>query len=351
MAIIYRSDTVGDPKNKVYQIPVKIDEVESFREAVTKDHMLCKMADGERCKENFQSTSWLYADIDNDSRIEEKDIITIEQFMQEFAAYRFWIATSRNHGKVKHDGEEPRERFHVFFDLDCEITEKQTVEEYLRRLVHLRPYFDASCKDVSRFFFGNPNVQIIRNEGICITEKIDSIVAPEVVPSSDIQTRNYSLVVGNRNNSLFGQATAMYGRGYRPEHVLTELSIRNSSIKEPLAQNEFMDVLKSAQKYYDSKLADKLEKCSKLEWNDFGLTDRLLIRYGNIFKSASDSGNTYYWDKNRWRIDQNNAHMHEYAVVMLRQVVNEKIYIDEDKREGFDNFVGKMEFPAFDRHC
>jgi len=136
-----------------------IAELESI---VKKDWSPCIFEGGTRKKDNFEFSSFLYADVDEGC--------SIEKFGEIFNEYEYFILTSRNHQKAKPATstkmESPaQDRYHVLFPLIAPCYDVSELESKLAFLTSNWGFFDSSVKDGARFFFGNDSVQVSYNSG------------------------------------------------------------------------------------------------------------------------------------------------------------------------------------------
>lgn len=89
---LYYSNNYQDASNVIY--PRKTHMIE---EAIKNDHIMSKMHQNWRCKENFEASDLLWGDVDNAESDNPGDWITIDKFIEMFSDITFSIATSRNH--------------------------------------------------------------------------------------------------------------------------------------------------------------------------------------------------------------------------------------------------------------
>ena len=162
---------------------VEFDTLSEFKTIVVFDHAPAKFKDGIRNKANVETLDCLILDVDN----VEGEEITIVDFIEMFKKYEMLIYTSRNHQKIKELGggkfAEARDRFHVVFPIGKDVTSTE-YEIIAKSFVERFDFFDKACVDSSRFFFGNKEAEVFRNNGefIEIPEDQKEDFEPDFVP-------------------------------------------------------------------------------------------------------------------------------------------------------------------------
>lgn len=259
---IYHSDFVETVKNKVYPHQKSINSVTDLKQAVCYDHIMAKCEGSTRGGENFIESDVLFADVDNSHSDTPTDWVTIEQGMETFHDIEFYLVSSRNHLKDKTDSNgavlAARPKFHLYFPIS-NITDKDEFESYLRSLTTAYPFLDRSVKDATRFFFGNPNAQVLYNEGESILNALSMVKANPGAKQKDkkqkattpiVTTLPIGYVTENRNTTLYHYARDLYQQGETALVVLERLSQVNAKrCKPPLDEAEVESISKNALTY------------------------------------------------------------------------------------------------------
>lgn len=141
---------------------VSFSSVEELRRIAQKDWSPCLFENGNRNKESFESSSFLYADVDEGC--------SIEKFGEVFSGVEYFILTSRNHQKTKpgtkSKPESPaQDRYHVIFPLEHVCFDSAELDRGLAQLTDKYDFLDRSVKDSARFFFGFDGVEVFHHAG------------------------------------------------------------------------------------------------------------------------------------------------------------------------------------------
>ena len=168
-----RSNSQGVATNAEYPHYCKINNLKTFKKATDFDHTIGKFVDDHRTKKNFISADCIFLDVDNDSKLQPEDWndskqwMTIARFHKEFEGVEHIITPSKSHQKIK-GNRKSRDRFHIYFPLDHQLTSVEEYEEHIELLVKLFTrldgvaWFDTNAVDCARFFYG-------REKGISIS--------------------------------------------------------------------------------------------------------------------------------------------------------------------------------------
>lgn len=182
---LYTADCIGDRWNASYPHAIEVHDLESFRQAVSRDHVAAKYRDGyaksdkerkrlipsHRAIVDFVCADGIMFDVDNTPANENDPDIPPEQWIYPkdvraaFPGVPFYLAYSRNHMKEK-DGRSPRPKFHIYFAIDT-VNDAKKYGSLKKRVCLYFPAFDQNAKDAARFFFGvdNPTVEYYGGEG------------------------------------------------------------------------------------------------------------------------------------------------------------------------------------------
>lgn len=243
---VFYSDNIGNPKNRAYP-----SQTNDLALATKFDHVMCKFAGNMRAEEKYIFSDVLYGDIDNSDSEDEADWMTIQKFSDLFQDYEWYVCTSRNHMKVK--GEKAaRPKFHVYFPIP-RIEKMEELKDWLLRLTTKYPFFDPAVKDAARFFFGNPEGEIIHNEGKSILIDLCDFQLPSQKPPIKTSREDFeNLHEGERHNNLF-RTGCKWANSYPFEDVVVMLRQANNLLPEPLNTQKMDSILASIHKYVEEE--------------------------------------------------------------------------------------------------
>ena len=328
--------------------PVSFSSPKELQEIAKRDWTPGLFEGGVRKNANFKKSYFLYGDIDNDDR---GDKITMNEFMKGFAEYEFYIITSRSHQKSKKDVG-PADRFHVLFPLINPITDPAIIKAKLVQMIKVYPFFDKSCNDPARFFFGFDGNEVIHNAGRnfdieIVEEKAEEDVMalfsgptgfenlpPEVKPDYEMRDRHNDVMALLRQAAGYGTfkdygewiklGMAMKNDGFGLEEWL--------SLSDPDAQKDgrskwetFNSRLTGGTLIHYCRMVDpkfmtkgsltpekKMEKIlakrdagvteidRPFENSQFGNVDRVVYYKGNDIRYVSDSSFWIRWTGKVW---------------------------------------------------
>ena len=93
---LYRSDSIGNPKNCIYPQKILVENEEQLREAVRFDHVFVKFRENRRSNQNFEYADLLVLDCDNDHSDIREDWIWPEDLAEIIPDVAFATYSSRN---------------------------------------------------------------------------------------------------------------------------------------------------------------------------------------------------------------------------------------------------------------
>jgi predicted P-loop ATPase len=300
---LYNSNSYQNPQTTTYDKTMTIKSIEDLKNAHAFDMIMCGMQSHYRKKENALSANVLWCDFD--------DSITIKEFQDAYAGYEYYIATSKSHQVEKHDI--ICDRFHVFFPTGKDIP-AENLEKNLKKLIETM-HSDPACKDVSRFFFGNKDTQIIYNDGESIVSLLylieDEKPIPFNVPKTsgkdridDFESKTYlekackkalrdcigkieNASEGSRNSTLFKQICVMFKwiNGGRPIETDWMEQITDAALGIGLESEEIVKTFISAEKTVGKEgfgfvINNKKENIYDLAAKE--LSDRYDVKYNVI---------------------------------------------------------------------
>lgn len=181
---LYAANCTGNAANTSYPVAVEVTDLDSFRTAVSRDHVSAKYRDGyerkdkeqrnliiaHRSIDDFLNADAAMYDVDNTPAKNDGEDIPPEQWIYPrhikaaFPGVPFYIAYSRSHMKQK-GKHSPRPRFHVYFAIDP-IANAEEYTALKEKVCAYFPQFDTNAKDAARFFFGtaSPEVEFYESE-------------------------------------------------------------------------------------------------------------------------------------------------------------------------------------------
>lgn len=160
---LYRANCRGEALNSLYPTLETVADAEGLAHTAQFDHVMAKYTGNHRSRANFECSTCIPEDIDNDHSDNPDEWITAERIAQYFPEVKYALVFSRSHMKQKGDLS-PRPRMHLYF----EIAEVADVDEYDRmkkRLLDYFPYFDKNAQDAARFLYGTENPEVIWHDG------------------------------------------------------------------------------------------------------------------------------------------------------------------------------------------
>ncbi|MCC9712695.1 DNA primase, partial [Streptococcus agalactiae] len=199
------SGQTGIQTTTVYPHQVTITDKATLQAIAQYDHVAGLFTNNTRSNANFIKSDVLVMDIDNDHTNNSDEWVTEELLKGIFADYNFALVTSRNHLVQKGD-KAARPKFHIYFQIN-EVTDKDTYALLKEELVNRYGIFDTNAKDAARFFFGNPNAQVLWHDSwLTIDEDLlDDMVAQDDEEDFDAdfyQPPTGPITEGSRNSTM-----------------------------------------------------------------------------------------------------------------------------------------------------
>ncbi len=297
---IYLADCLNNEKNLYYPNKVVIEDVETLKQAVGKDHVCAKYKDDKRSNDNFVSSDVIVMDIDNDHTDDSSKFITEEKMDELFSDISYCLVPSRHHLKEK-GNKGVRPRFHVMFPIE-KVSDVGTYAKLKENLYKKYPFFDSNALDGARFFFGSEVDKVVWHEGWL--DVTDEISEEDLFRDSEVSSRTSSFEEGSRNNTLSqyaGRILKRYGEGDKAIEVFNEYT---KKCNPPLEQEELDAIWQSAINFYRKKVLksegyvdpdtynDEFGNASLKpeDYSDIGEAKALKKEYGNelTYTSATD---------------------------------------------------------------
>lgn len=133
-------------------------------------------------KANWRSTEFISFDFDN---VDEN--ITLSQFIDNLSIQPTIAYCTKNHLKIKHDGEEPKARFRLIYVLDKEVTNENEYKSIYKAIANKLGIKDddKTALQVERFFYGNNESEEIylNADNILMVESLD--LKPFIIPTKE----------------------------------------------------------------------------------------------------------------------------------------------------------------------
>lgn len=247
---IFKSDNeVVNPKNTSFNNKIHITDTDILIDVTAFDHTPFDFAKRRRSQKNSEATNVMVADVDNDGN----SIIDAKTIIGKMPNIEMYLVPSKSHNVDKAGLTAPR--YHIYFPLSRPYSgssDMRDVKGYYKQLRELFPFFDPSCLEIGRQYFGNQQnphrKEIVVNEGQwCIDEFLESeklkFRNPENVlgvseSKSVIDKVTGQTVASGRNEMLFKSGASMKGRGYPAGMVYDYMKVLNKTYDPPLSSGE-----------------------------------------------------------------------------------------------------------------
>lgn len=307
------SGQTGVQTTTVYSHQVTITDKATLQAIAQYDHVAGLFTNSTRSNANFIKSDVLVMDIDNDHTDTPDEWVT-EEFLKElFADYNFALVTSRNHMVQKGD-KAARPKFHIYFQIN-EVTDKDTYALLKEELVNRYGFFDTNAKDAARFFFGNPNAQVLWHDSwLTIDEDLlDDMVAQDDEEDFDAdfyQPPTGPITEGSRNSTMSVFAAKILKRLGVTKEARDGFDEQALKCVPPLEKAELDTIWGSAVRFYNKTIKNSKDYKSPEEfqreslkpddYSDVGEAGVLAREYAN--KLAYTNATDYlYYDGTHWR--------------------------------------------------
>ncbi|UUM57978.1 phage/plasmid primase, P4 family [Streptococcus suis] len=247
------SGQTGVQTTTVYPNQVIITDEISLQTVVQFDHVAGLFLNNTRSNTNFIQSDVLVMDIDNDHSENPYEWITVERLKEIFADYNFALVTSRSHLKAK-GGKAPRPKFHIYFQIE-EVADKDIYVAMKEELCNQYKFFDDNAKDAARFFFGNPNAQVIWHDSwLTIDEDLFQVVSIE--DEEDFDADFYTpprgpIQQGSRNSTMSVFAARILKRLGVTQEARDGFDEQAQKCVPPLDKTELDTIWGSAVRFYN----------------------------------------------------------------------------------------------------
>lgn len=156
---VYYANQRGSPQNCLYRYVGMAHTAGELKPLVANDHVFIQFSGNRRGKENFVQAKYAVFDCDNDHSDNPADWINMEDIPRLLPGVRCTIYTSRNHMKKK-ENMSARPRFHVVFFVDT-MTDVDSYTAFMKKVQSMHLFFDENALDGGRFYYGNPEAQVL----------------------------------------------------------------------------------------------------------------------------------------------------------------------------------------------
>lgn len=306
------SGQTGVQTTTVYPNQVTVTDEISLQTVAQFDHVAGLFLNNTRSNTNFIQSDVLVMDIDNDHSENPDEWITVERLKEIFADYNFALVTSRSHLKAK-GGKAPRPKFHIYFQIE-EVEDKDIYVAMKEELCNQYKFFDDNAKDAARFFFGNPNAQVIWHDS-WLTIDEDLFQAVSIDDEEDFDADFYTppngpIQQGSRNSTLSVFAAKILKRLGVTQEARDGFDEQAQKCVPPLDKAELDTIWGSAVRFYNRTIktskgyvapdAFNRETLKPDDYSDVGEAGVLAREYAN--KLAYTNATDYlYYDGTHWR--------------------------------------------------
>lgn len=307
------SGQTGIQTTTVYPHQVMISDKTTLQKVALFDHVAGLFTNSTRSNANFIKSDVLVMDIDNDHTDTPDEWVT-EEFLKElFADYNFALVSSRNHMVQKGD-KAARPKFHIYFQIN-EVTDKDTYALLKEELVNRYGFFDTNAKDAARFFFGNPNAQVLWHDSwLTIDEDLlDATTTSDDEEDFDVgfyHPPTGPITEGSRNSTMSVFAAKILKRLGVTKEARDGFDGQALKCVPPLEKAELDTIWGSAVRFYNKTIKNSKDYKSPEEfqreslkpddYSDVGEAGVLAREYAN--KLAYTNATDYlYYDGTHWR--------------------------------------------------
>lgn len=307
------SGQTGIQTTTVYPHQVMISDKTTLQKVALFDHVAGLFTNNTRSNANFITSDVLVMDIDNDHTDNSDEWVTEELLKELFADYNFALVTSRNHMVQKGD-KAARPKFHIYFQIN-EVTDKDTYALLKEELVNHYGFFDTNAKDAARFFFGNPNAQVLWHDSwLTIDEDLfDATTTSDDEEDFDAdfyQPTTGPITEGSRNSTMSVFAAKILKRLGVTKEARDGFDEQALKCVPPLEKAELDTIWGSAVRFYNKTIKNSKDYKSPEEfqreslkpddYSDVGEAGVLAREYAD--KLAYTNATDYlFYDGTHWR--------------------------------------------------
>lgn len=308
---LFTSGQIGNQTTTVYPNQVRVTDEQTLLKAVQCDHVAASYQNNMRSTTNFLQSDVVVMDIDNDHSDNPDDWVRTESLEDLFYDYQFALVTSRSHMLVK-GSKAARPKYHIYFPVDP-ITDAKAYVVLKEELVNRYGFFDDKAKDAARFFFGNPQAEVIWHDSWLTIDDIlsDSSMDDEEDFDADFYAPpNSPITEGSRNATLSLFAAKILKRLGVTQEARDGFDEQARKCVPPLDKAELNTIWGSAVRFYNKTIKSSEGYVSPEQFNretlrpddysDVGEAGVLAREYAN--KLAYTNATDYlYYDGTHWR--------------------------------------------------
>lgn len=249
---LYHANVRGREKNRSYPLKKTVKSLSDFKEVVGFDHVAASYANNQRSVANFIESDVVVLDVDNDYSDNPTDWIQMADIPSLFPGVQCYVATSRNHQKVK-GNQSARPRFHVYFPIQV-VEDADSYKTLKERIVEVAPYFDTNALDSARFIYGVENPEVMYFDG---DRTIDEFIANQPLSFEDLAMPSdpQTISQGSRNSTMSRYAGRVLVRLGDTEEARCLFDERATLCEPPLSDEELNQIWQSALKF-EKRVAD-----------------------------------------------------------------------------------------------
>lgn len=252
---LFTSGQTGNQTTTQYPNQVSVTDQSSLARAVRYDHVGASYQNNTRSNANFLESDVVVMDIDNDHSDNPDDWITSEKLEELFDDYQFALATSRNHMIAK-GTKAPRPKYHIYFPIEV-VSDTNAYVALKDELINRYGFFDDNAKDAARFFFGNPQSEIVWHDSWLTIDDLSG--DGNVVEEEDFDADFYTpptgpITQGSRNSTMShfaGRVLKKYGITQEARDAFDEEA---EKCEPPLDKSELDAIWGSAVRFYNKTI-------------------------------------------------------------------------------------------------
>ncbi|HFU3731744.1 TPA: phage/plasmid primase, P4 family [Streptococcus suis] len=309
------SGQTGVQTTTVYPNQVTVTDEISLQTVAQFDHVAGLFLNNTRSNTNFIQSDVLVMDIDNDHSENSDEWITVERLKEIFADYNFALVTSRSHMQTK-AGKAPRPKFHIYFQIN-EVTDKDIYVAMKEELCNQYKFFDDNAKDAARFFFGNPQAEVVWHDS-WLTIDEDMFQAVSIDDEEDFDADFYTppsgpIQQGSRNSTMSVFAARILKRLGVTQEARDGFDEQAQKCVPPLDKTELDTIWGSAVRFYNRTIktskgyvapdAFNRETLKPDDYSDIGEAGVLAREFGDklAYTNATDylTFNGQYWKEDK----------------------------------------------------
>lgn len=308
---LFTSGQTGNQTTTVYPNQVIVTDEQTLIQAVQFDHVAARYQNNTRSTTNFLQSDVVVMDIDNDHTENPDEWVTVATLEDLFDDYQFALATSRSHMIVK--GTKPaRPKYHIYFPIES-IDDAKTYVALKEELVNRYGFFDDNAKDAARFFFGNPQAEVVWHDSWLTIDDIlsnGSVDEEEDFDADFYKPPTGPITQGSRNNTMSVFAAKILKRLGVTQEARAGFDEQAEKCVPPLDKAELDTIWGSAVRFYNKTIKSSEGYVSPEQFNretlkpddysDVGEAGVMAREYCD--KLAYTNATDYlYYDGTHWR--------------------------------------------------